>query len=385
MSPADDIVGPLPRLVAALGLAGIGIMSSVLLAFAYVAWRPTSRPHMNRVSLRLLIYALIANIIHTSLVLPAQDFSAPSAACTFVAFGLNTAVMFSTAMFFCVSLNLQLVLVHRVDGRKMEKYYVMGTCLLCLVCNITPLAAGQLGFLAAANICWFSNPNPTMVLRWAVGASSFWLFLMASGEIVSFVVLASFMAQSARNQSRATRVLSSATASSQQRRPTPPIVQYRGIIIRIGLYPLCSCLLNFSGCTLALYLANRPDPTPLYLRLNVVVSSIFAVRGCLYGLLGATDPSFLRAVRALWSRGSQQKTRSQLLSQSRSTHPSGATKAIQLEREADRPSEETRAASGDAGAREYKAEAHADPEQGISTQEDSRRVGKEDHEITCQF
>jgi hypothetical protein len=38
-----------------------------------------------------------------------------------------------------------LVLVHGVNGNKMEKYYIIGSLLLCGVCNGTPWAAGQLG------------------------------------------------------------------------------------------------------------------------------------------------------------------------------------------------------------------------------------------------
>ncbi|KAJ7181450.1 hypothetical protein C8R43DRAFT_1170326 [Mycena crocata] len=396
----DDIVDQSAHLLSlathlgsAVGLAGVGIMTSVLLAFTFVAWHPTSRPHMNRVSLRLVVYALIANIIYTSMLLPSQHFTGPSTACTFVAFGTITSLMFSAAMFFCVSLNLQLVLVHGLDGRKMEKYYVMGTCFLCLVCSITPLAAGQLGF-NSGGFCWFANPNPTIVLRWAIGTSNFWLLLLASGELVSFVVLASFMA---RNQSRATRVLSNATVTLQRHRSTPPILQYRGIILRIGepliLIPFADPHLNGSqDCTHAAHASStsleplwtftwrvtrRPhytfsecsSLTPAYSR-SVVASMV--------------SLSFLRAVRVLWNRRSQEIASSHS-QQSQSTHISGGSNTVGLERKMERQSEETGGPSGDAGARGSKAEVHADLEPGSPRQEGTGRMAKRDDGITCQF
>jgi hypothetical protein len=41
-------------------LPGTGLSVIVLIAFAVVAWHPVSRPHLDRVSLRLLTYAIIA-------------------------------------------------------------------------------------------------------------------------------------------------------------------------------------------------------------------------------------------------------------------------------------------------------------------------------------
>jgi hypothetical protein len=37
------------------------------------------------------------------------------------------------------------VLAHGVSGQKMEKYYILGTALVCLICTVTPFAAGKLG------------------------------------------------------------------------------------------------------------------------------------------------------------------------------------------------------------------------------------------------
>ncbi|KAJ7704781.1 hypothetical protein B0H17DRAFT_1193288 [Mycena rosella] len=279
-----------------LAISGAVIMALVLLSFAYVAWFPPSRKHINRVSFRLLVYAMVSSIIYACCLVPTLKASHPSAACTATTFLTSTSLMFSAGMLCSISLNLQLVLVHGVDGRMMEKYYVFGCAFLSAVCNITPLAAGQLGFIPAYGICWFNNPNDAIQFRWVIGAQSFWILLMASMEVVSFVVLACFMM---RNQRRSTRILSNTTASLQRIAPTPPILLYRGIILRIGLYPLCSCLLNFSGCILDLYLANHTNGTLLGRILNSMDLLVYAVRTLVYALLAATDPSFLRALHAL--------------------------------------------------------------------------------------
>ncbi|KAJ7704796.1 hypothetical protein B0H17DRAFT_1326353 [Mycena rosella] len=141
-----------------LGFAVSGAVMSalVLLGFAYAAWFPPSRKHLNRVSFRLLVYAMVSSVIYACSYIPTLKVSHASAACTAAAFLTSiysrtpgftqTSLLFSAAMICCISLNLQLVLVHGVDGRMMEKYYVLGCAFLSAVCNITPLAAGQFGF-----------------------------------------------------------------------------------------------------------------------------------------------------------------------------------------------------------------------------------------------
>ncbi|KAF8183597.1 hypothetical protein K438DRAFT_1448818, partial [Mycena galopus ATCC 62051] len=104
---------------------------------------------------------------------------------------MQASLLFSACMYFCMALNLQLVLVHGVNGLMMEKYYVIGSSLLVTVCSLAPLAAGQFG--PYHGVCSFSNPDPVLRIRWLVGAQSFWILLMASSELVCFVILVSYM------------------------------------------------------------------------------------------------------------------------------------------------------------------------------------------------
>ncbi|KAJ7716247.1 hypothetical protein B0H14DRAFT_3632310 [Mycena olivaceomarginata] len=272
----------------------------VLVAFAYTTSQRRSRPHLHRVSFRLLVYAMVSNFIFSATLIPIETLiTGPISAvgCTFAAFGSNASLLFSACMYFCMALNLQLVLVHGVNGLKMEKYYVLGSSLLVAVCSISPLAAGQFG--PYNGVCWYSNPNPATHMLWLVGTQSFWILLMASSELVCFVVLMSYML---RHQMAVRRVRSdiSAKMTSLQHAAysAAPVLQFRGIILRITLYPLLSCALNFSGAILYLYLAKHE----LNFRLRILDLCIFNARPFLYAVLAATDPSFIRAIGALQIR-----------------------------------------------------------------------------------
>ncbi|KAJ7644826.1 hypothetical protein FB45DRAFT_1021571 [Roridomyces roridus] len=298
----------LNELLIALTVPSISLTVLVLLAFAFTAWHPKSLPCLNRVSFRLLVYALIANLLFGSVWL--SDWSpellpSSEAGCTAVAFLNNIALLFSAAMFFSMALNLQLVLVHGVNGQMMEKYYLIGAALLTSVCSITTLAAGHFGYYEQDNGCWFKGSSPDEQLSWVVGAQAFWVLAMAVGEVIMFVILVGFMC---RHQRRNAQILSNVSNASHR---SAPILQYRPIILRIGLYPLLSCVLNFSATILDLYLAKHPENTALIKRLDVMDIYIYALRPFFYTCLAATDPSFMRGLQALRKGPSNQSTGTQ--------------------------------------------------------------------------
>ncbi|KAJ7766600.1 hypothetical protein B0H14DRAFT_3510003 [Mycena olivaceomarginata] len=43
-----------------------------------------------------------------------------------------------------MALNVPLVVMYKINGQAMEKYYVAGT-LICLICNVPSYASGHLG------------------------------------------------------------------------------------------------------------------------------------------------------------------------------------------------------------------------------------------------
>ncbi|KAJ7826406.1 hypothetical protein B0H14DRAFT_3874047 [Mycena olivaceomarginata] len=277
---SNSLDAHLQDVVLTFGITGVVLPALLLLVIAYAAWNPVSRYYLNRVSFRLLVCALISNLIFAATSIPV--FSRPSAGCSFMAFFGLSILMFSACMFFCIALNLQLVLVHYVNGNVMEKFYYIGSVAVVAILNIAPYAAGQFGYYNGT--CWFSNPRPDVQFRWLLGSQSVWMLLMSTGEVVSFLVILGYMYR---------------MHSPMIQKLRPPIVAHRSIILRIGLYPLLSCCLNFTGSILDIWLSKNPVPTELQWRLSFVDLCVFGLRPILYTCLAAADPGFLCGLRAL--------------------------------------------------------------------------------------
>ncbi|KAJ7138157.1 hypothetical protein C8R44DRAFT_341396 [Mycena epipterygia] len=287
----------------ALAIAGLSLSAFILSAFAYLAWNPVSRPHLNRVSFRLLVYAFIANVFFGVLQCSTPAIMQTTPACGLIGFLNLATAMMSACMLCCTALNLQLVLVHGINGNKMEKFYVMGSFLLCGVCSGIPWAAGELGWFAANHICWFRAPT----LPWTVAIQYFWALLMSAVDVVSFFAVLIFMVKHhLRIKRLRTSTISGVSASESGLPPIPtlalkpPIVRYRGMILRIALYPLLSSFLSITSCILDLYIIQHTIVLTNYdLDLRILDIFVHSLRPILYALLAATDPSFLCALRAL--------------------------------------------------------------------------------------
>ncbi|KAJ7792161.1 hypothetical protein B0H14DRAFT_2932751 [Mycena olivaceomarginata] len=248
----------------------------LLIAIAYLQWNTCSRPYLNRVSFRLLICA-------------------SSKCCPWVAhvhqrkggrWGLCSACMFC-----CIALNLPLVIVFGVNGNKMEKFYIIGSVILCLACNIPPLAYGKLGWYAVNGTCWFRDPSPSSQLRWLVGAQSVWMVLMSTVEIISFLIIVIFMTRhEARIQHlRADALSRGATAcmTLESSRPAHPIVRYRPLILRIGKEGFCGSLLPSRLAVLV---------STTFCMYNTMITTL---RPLLYALLASTDPVLIPSCNPL--------------------------------------------------------------------------------------
>ncbi|KAJ7180828.1 hypothetical protein C8R46DRAFT_1319166 [Mycena filopes] len=286
-------------LVLAFAVTDIVLISLVLATCVWTALNPVSRAHLNRVSFRLLVYALVANLGYAGIMISGTKLG-PGAACNGNAFFGNSCLMFAGVMFFSMALNLELVLVHGVNGQNMEKYYILAGVAMTLACNVPPYAAGAFGYWDANATCWFNSPDPAVQLRWMVGTQGFWMFLMSAGEVAAFLTIVAFMIM----RHRVTAAISSETSSTMSglkpmTLPTPPIVAYRSTILRIGLYPLVSCFFSVTGGVLDLNTIRDPIYTEVNWRLGIVDLLVYTLRPMVYALLAATDPSLWRALRAL--------------------------------------------------------------------------------------
>ncbi|KAJ7627332.1 hypothetical protein FB45DRAFT_1004810 [Roridomyces roridus] len=143
-------------------------------------------------------------------------------------------VLFSASIFFCIALNLMLVLVFNVNGRRMEKYYIIGSVVLSGACIGSAYASGRLGLDTAHHLCWFNNEDKDKMLRWVIATEMVWMLLLSAAELVVFFVvigfLRTFIFDCTGTVARHSVDSESQTGSSTQW----TIVTLRGIILRIG-------------------------------------------------------------------------------------------------------------------------------------------------------
>jgi hypothetical protein len=280
-------------------LPGMVLSFIVLCAYGFVAMKPRVRPYLDRVSFRLLTYAMVTNIAFGIAFVLTAWLVGPSAGCSFIAFLTNTTLLLSATIFFCIALNLQLVIVHGVNGNMMEKYYIIGSFVFALALNIPVYAQGHYGWNVQNATCWYNDPDDKRRLRTIIAQLSFWILFIATAETVMFFVVLVHMVRAERN-SRTFRLDSHVSSRvSNIKSATNFASRYRKIILRIGLYPLVSCVMNFSTVALDLYQTVVGVNTNLQFNLSLLDLSLYGIRLFFYAALAATDPSFLKAVRAL--------------------------------------------------------------------------------------
>ncbi|KAJ7895553.1 hypothetical protein B0H14DRAFT_2680806 [Mycena olivaceomarginata] len=277
-----------------LTIPGVALTATVLTISAYAAWNPVSRKHLDRVSFRLLVYALLANLIFGIVYCMATLSASPTWTCGLISALMNMSLVFSAGMFLCIAINLPLVLGQKVTGQRMEKYYVLGTSFVSLMTTVIPWASGILGWDVANQSCWYRNLDPETMFRWLLGTQSFWILLAGIGEVVAFFTIVGYLI-AYEFESRYYRPNTQLSSASSPH-PGLTILKFRNIVLRIGLYPLVSVLLNILGASLDLHQSKHPEQTDINMALNLAGLSVCAARPLIYGLLAATDPSFIRAL-----------------------------------------------------------------------------------------
>ncbi|KAJ7593763.1 hypothetical protein C8J56DRAFT_420875 [Mycena floridula] len=289
----------------------------VLVAYGIAAFFPTPRKQLDRVSLRLLVLTLFFNVIFG--IAYAATPASPGAACNFGAFVVNFTLSFSTFFTTCIAINLELVLVHGVNGKRMEKYYLIGTTILSLALNVPTFALHKFGWDDQSLTCWYKNSNDQDRLRWIIGTQSFWILLAATIETICSCIVLVWIYRFKRD---ADLLIKAAYHSSvNQKSPntqtqTRPIgiasfnhstvisrnFRYRNVILRIALYPIISLLLNYSTVALDLYTTIHGLTTEFNFQLLLLDLILYGVRTSAYGILAACDPSFINAAREVRAR-----------------------------------------------------------------------------------
>ncbi|KAJ7639955.1 hypothetical protein DFH06DRAFT_1430524 [Mycena polygramma] len=296
------------RLLLGLLVPGVTLTTGLLILYAYVAWNPVSRRYLDRVSFRLLVYALLGNLVFAVTLALSTLWEFPHWRCSLIAFGVNLSLEFTAGMFFCMAINLPLVLAYKVNGQKMEKWYIFGTVFVSLICNVVPYASGGLGWASTQN-CWYRSPDPA-ALSWLIGTQTTWTLFTCVGEVVAFLILVGYLVayelETWRFPPDDSRFIETRTSEASY-----------GPGSTIRLYPFVSCLLNVTAAVLDLRVMSQENPS---MALSVADFAIPASRPLIYGLLAATDPasprtlirrdiqSFLRALRARRYPGLESET-----------------------------------------------------------------------------
>ncbi|KAJ7893347.1 hypothetical protein B0H14DRAFT_3671829 [Mycena olivaceomarginata] len=182
-----------PRIILGLIIPGLVLTTILLALFGYATWNIVSRRYLDwYVDSRDQIYATH----HASLVF-GVSLSLSSLAgytdwrCSLLSFLTNSSIMFPSCIFLCMALNVPLVVVYKISGQAMEKYYVAGTILICLICNIPPYASGNLRHVLIPTEMGCSRTRRPAFT--GSPAQSSWIIIFAVGELGAFLIILGYL------------------------------------------------------------------------------------------------------------------------------------------------------------------------------------------------
>ncbi|KAF8140915.1 hypothetical protein K438DRAFT_1636712 [Mycena galopus ATCC 62051] len=282
------------QLWAITGMVGAALCGSVLVVIGVVALNPVSRPHLDRVSFRILVYTLLANTVFGITNAVGGNITGPTWACGFDIFLLQLTLKVSSFLLFCVALNLQFVVVHQINSQRLEKFYIYGSILISLCLTVPPFALKQYGWDPLVEDCWYSENDPHQRLAWQIGTQLFWTLLTVAGEVVTTFTVVIYMVQQKVRRKRAQAFTSHSPSRSGSVDLTDVISYanlYRGVILRIVRYPIASALINVTSVACVIH-ATREDGIKNWTDYRVLLLSdlVYGGRAILYACLAATDP-----------------------------------------------------------------------------------------------
>ncbi|KDQ22944.1 hypothetical protein PLEOSDRAFT_163832 [Pleurotus ostreatus PC15] len=290
----------------------------VLLVIGLVSLNRNTRRHLDRVSFRIVVYALATNLAFGIVNAVGGSFTGPTWTCGFTIWILQFTLELACFLTFSIALNLQysrhclfdgsftiteagrLVIVHRVNGQRMEKFYALGSLAISLCLTIPAYATGQYGWDPLVQDCWYSNANQKERLAWQVGTQLVWTVLTCLGEVVCSVSVFAYMV---KHRKRTKGVITTVSTGSQRLRSQPhnAIIanKYKNVLARIAMYPLVSCAINLTSvmCVIHATVTNGVHSTTDY-RILLLSDFLYGGRSLAYAILAATDPALVSAIKA---------------------------------------------------------------------------------------
>ncbi|KAJ7114308.1 hypothetical protein C8R44DRAFT_710139 [Mycena epipterygia] len=285
------------QLWAVTSLVGAALCGAVLIVIGIVASRPRCRPMLDRVSFRILVCALVANTIFGITNAIGGKFTGPTWACGFDIFLLQFTLETSSFLLFSIALNLQLVVVHQVNGKTLEKFYILGSILISLCLTVPPYAMKQYGWDPLLEDCWYSNDNPKQRLGWQIGTQLFWTLLTVAGEVITTSTVVLYMIRHQLQQKRIKPDSALASVIGEDDRLAHANF-YRNTILRIVAYPVASALINLTSVVCEIH-DTQSDGVQTWTDYHylLVGDAVYGGRAVLYALLTLVDPALLRALR----------------------------------------------------------------------------------------
>ncbi|KAJ8087679.1 hypothetical protein PM082_006514 [Marasmius tenuissimus] len=283
----------------------ISLSSLVLLLTLVATIHPKARKLIDRVSFRLLVATIAINLANTIVDLyisgNVQLKDPPS--CQALVWSKVFTGNFSSTLLLFIGLNLQLVMIHGVNGNKMERVYYPSAFLLAMVSSI-PLFCDfdQYRWDSVHRMCAYTANTPERVER--IGTQVFWPIFCILGEVATFVCIMVFMIRNkvfdltfrkryVESQSYSTSPCSSQPLPSVGSLFTPS--KNRMIIFRIALYPLLAAF-TLSVLVFNVFLVHTGKSNPMAF---FVSATIVCSRPIVYAILAIFDPSMLRALGEL--------------------------------------------------------------------------------------
>ncbi|KAF9255258.1 hypothetical protein L218DRAFT_357269 [Marasmius fiardii PR-910] len=283
---------------------------------------PRSRKYLDRVSFRLGIVAFSCILV---LVIAALIQAISGVRCDVLAGIVLFFNQFTSALLFCIGLNLVLVMIYGKNGNRLEKFYYAGSVMFSLLPTLSPVLAGEFRPDRTTSACTSVTADKSEYLGWWLSTIIILPSLVVIGELVTFAMVMihlwklkvldrEFMQRQKRTwitSTRMTAVISVPSPDPHTQRTQPPPLnslsssssprtkesknKYRWIVFRISLYPLVSVI------TITLFIVGRrtfhyqyPGQQTLHWE-TPLFEAIVIMRVISHSFLILVDPALMRA------------------------------------------------------------------------------------------
>ncbi|KAG7093461.1 hypothetical protein E1B28_007137 [Marasmius oreades] len=278
----------------------------IILTAILLSLHPLSKQKTDRVSFRLMLYALAGSVVYSTATVIAIRVHGQTACRVSGSFSVF-ALQISSFFFFCIGLNLQLVMIYGIDGTRAEKYYFWGSLCLAIVLGVLTFESKQLVYSTTQSVCYYHDSNPVRGLWWRIWTQNLWNFATMAGEFVTFTSVVVYMIRVKVFNSGPHRGSNTTTSTQSQRisasryyrKPFGP-KQYRNVVLRIALYPLSSLATSGIMAIGTVYRPTKGIASSSDLKVMSALRIVYQARGAVYALVAAADPAITQGLKVLY-------------------------------------------------------------------------------------